>query len=94
MLGTYLENETCWNFMAVTRKSDIPYLYQLSKKYHDKVKPLMYFYSNQYWIGTMPLDEAWLKTSYAVRYFYIYQEVTETDLMRWAIRSKETTPHP
>jgi hypothetical protein len=40
----------------------------------------------------MPLDEAWLKTSYAVRYFYIYQEVTETDLMRWAIRSKEITP--
>ena len=80
--------------MAVTRKSDVPYLYQLSKKYHDKVKPLMYFYSNQYWIGTMPLDEAWLKTSFAVRYFYIYQEVTETDLMRWAIRSKEITPHP
>jgi hypothetical protein len=80
--------------MALKRKAEVLYVCQLSRSYHDKVRPLMDFYCNQYWSGKMSLDLAWQNTKYVVKYSYVFKDVNATDLMCWEIENSETTPHP
>jgi hypothetical protein len=80
--------------MAVKRKSEVFYKYQLSKSHHDKVRPLMDYYLLQYVSGKMSLTEASKNAEYVIRYSYIFKNVNTVDLMSWEIESSETTPHP
>jgi hypothetical protein len=80
--------------MAVKRKTEVFYKYQLSKSHHDKVRPLMDYYLLQYVSGKMSLTEASKNAEYVIRYSYIFKNVKTVDLICWDIESSETTPHP
>jgi hypothetical protein len=82
--------------MAVKRKSEVFYKYQLSKSHHDKVRPLMDYYLLQYMSGKMTLTEASKNVEYVVRYSYIFKDVKRIDLICWDIENymNSNTPHP
>jgi hypothetical protein len=71
--------------MAVKRKSEVFYKYQLSKSHHDKVRPLMDYYLLQYMSGEMSLTEASKNADYVVRYSYVFKDVRRIDLICWDI---------
>jgi hypothetical protein len=82
--------------MAVRRKSEVFYKYQLSKSHHNKVRPLMDYYLLQYMSGKMSLTEASKNVEYVVRYSYVFRNVKIIDLICWDIESyfDSNTPHP
>ena len=77
--------------MTLKRRSDYALEYQISKSLHDKVRPYVDFYFNLYKSGKMEYEEALMYADSAVKFPYIFKDVTKADLIAWTFTGYQSS---
>lgn len=77
--------------MTLKRRSDHGLEYQISRSLHEKVRPYVDFYFNLYKSGKMEYEEALMYADSAVKFPYIFKDVTKADLIAWTFTGYQSS---
>lgn len=77
--------------MMLKRRSDYGLEYQISRSLHEKVRPYVDFYFNLYKSGKMEYEEALMYADSAVKFPYIFKDVTKADLIAWTFTGYQSS---
>ena len=75
--------------MALKRKKEVLLEYQVSKSYYKKISHLVDFFIGQYESGKLEYGEALMYIDSVAKFKFLYDEVSQKDLMFWSFEGKQ-----